>query len=197
MNEPGLNRIDAPPAAGPSIPGDVPPRIRRRYLGESGPGIVRFYSDATAQRPAFSDHGVRLTAERNDPHLVRDLVAIAQHRGWSAIVVRGQTDFRREVWLEATRSGLAVRGYAPRERDQGELARREARDTRPPVHQPEPSAAARETREIVEAVVRRRVAAPDVQERLLEAARSRIAAWLERGGFARPGPERSPPERRR
>ena len=111
--------------------GDVPDAIKRRYFSEEPQFSpeVRFYTDARNEQPAFRDAGGKLTARDHSPDVVRDLVAIAEHRGWTSIEVRGDDDFRRAVWLEAKVAGLEVRGYKPRERDLQELARhRDARD---------------------------------------------------------------------
>jgi hypothetical protein len=156
---------------------DVPEHIRRRYLTEprGGPGLG-FYTDARAETAAFRDHGARLSTSRNDPHVVRDLVGIAQHRGWNTISVRGHTEFRREVWLVARAAGLEVRGYRPTERDRQHADRR----SKPP--RPRSALDPRDRQRIVEAVVRNRVVEPAEQARILSAARSRLAHWLDRGG---------------
>jgi len=159
-----------------NAPGDVPDHVRRRYLTEArgGPGLG-FYGDARTQAAAFRDEGRRLTTDRNDPHVVRDLVAIAQHRGWNAIAVRGHSEFRREVWLRAQAAGLEVRGYRPSERDR-QAARPPSRDD-PGTSSPGAQARMR----IVEGVVRARVVEPAEQSRILASARARLASWLERG----------------
>ena len=129
---------DAPPAAG-----DVPERLRRRYFTDDkgGPGLG-FYVDATVPIAAFRDRGRQLIAPRADPNTIRDMVAIAQHRGWSIISVRGAQDFRRESWLAASALGLEVRGYTPTERDLQALTRKlEARARQRQRDQPDPSAA--------------------------------------------------------
>ena len=111
--------------------GDVPDAIKRRYFSEEPQFSpeVRFYTDARNDQPAFRDAGGKLTARDHSPDVVRDLVAIAEHRGWKSIEVRGDDDFRRAVWLEAKAAGLEVRGYKPTERDLQELARHlDARD---------------------------------------------------------------------
>jgi len=161
-----------------NTPGDVPEPLRRRYLTEarSGPGLG-FYSDVRAEAAAFRDQGRRLTTDRNDPHIVRDLVAIAQHRGWSTISVRGHSEFRREVWLQARAAGLEVRGYRPTERDRQQAERSRERL---PANTPTASDAQARLR-IVESVVRARVVEPSEQARILSAARSRLAQWLDRG----------------
>ncbi len=111
--------------------GDVPDAIKRRYYSEEPQfsAELRFFTDAKGDQPAFRDAGGKLTARDSNPDVVRDLVAIAEHRGWKAIEVRGEEDFRRAVWLEARTIGLEVRGYKPAERDLQELARhQDARD---------------------------------------------------------------------
>lgn len=182
-----LNIVDPSPAAASRRAGDVPEEVRRRYLTEEreGPG-VGFYRDARDPAAAFRDHGGRLATDRSDPHIVRDLVAIAQHRGWTTISVRGQTEFRREVYLLARAAGLEVRGYRPTERDRQQANRRREANA-PPL-----TASAAERLRVVETVVRNRVVEPAEQNRILTAARARLAQWLERGAsFVEPERRRS------
>jgi len=171
-----LNIVDPSPAAASRRAGDLPEAVRRRYLTEerNGPG-VGFYRDARDPAAAFRDHGGRLATDRSDPHVVRDLVAIAQHRGWTTISVRGQTEFRREVYLLARAAGLEVRGYRPTERDRQQAERPSA------ARAPSLTPSAADRLQVVEAVVRNRVVEPAEQNRILSAARSRLAHWLERG----------------
>lgn len=188
MADSPLNQIDATERVRSITPGDLPDRLRRRYLAErKGPSSFRYFVDATATAPAFKDEGRRLSAERNDPHVIRDLVAIARHRGWAAIEVRGQTDFRREAWLAARAAGLQVHGYRPTERDAQALERRTDRPreasgdpprTQGPLARGGPSPQAR--LRVVEAVVRHRIVEPAVQDRVLAAARTRLAQLLHR-----------------
>lgn len=178
-----LNILTPEGDRGRRAPGDVPEPIRRRYLTEArgGPGIG-FYADAVTQVAAFRDQGHRLTTDRNDPHVIRDLVAIAEYRGWRTLDVRGHSDFRREVWLRARAAGLEVRGYRPTERDR-QLADRQ----RGPSRSRGPLTAEAQARlRVVEGVVRARVVEPSEQARILAAARSRLASWLERGAKIAP-----------
>jgi hypothetical protein len=57
---------------------------------------------------------------------VRDLVAIAEHRAWTALKTSGSRPFRREVWLEASARGMIVRGYDPTDVDREALAKRQS-----------------------------------------------------------------------
>ncbi|THD57456.1 LPD7 domain-containing protein [Phenylobacterium sp.] len=178
--------------------GDVPDDLVRRYFvdGRGGPGLG-FYADATTPIAAFRDRGDRLVTARTDPHVIRHLTAIARHRGWTKVTVTGEPAFRREAWLVARVEGLEVRGYRATERDIQDLQRRidlqrrrdawdklgrelEARRAEPDPNRRRAKAAA--PLRAVEAVVASRVADPVVQSRLLDAARARVAGWLERGG---------------
>jgi hypothetical protein len=185
--------------------GDVPDALRQRFLTESGRlgGGLAYYPDATSLVPSFRDRGRELVATRSDPPTVRDLVMIAEHRGWSTIRVQGAQGFRRQAWLAGRSAGLDVEGYWPTERDEQELARRLAsrsrQGEREPIRPLAPAEARRSSREdltrpsqrlrIAEAIVRDRLSDPSAQARILAAARSRLAALLERGERPRP-PER-------
>jgi len=110
--------------------GDVPEVLKRRYFSEDGRFATAFFAGPGAKVAAFHDHGGKLTTHDVNPATIRDMVAIAAHRGWSTIQVRGDDDFRREVWMEARLAGLEVRGYRARERDQQELEARRDADAR-------------------------------------------------------------------
>lgn len=187
------NTIAVADEAGSNRKGDVPEALRRRYFVDErgGPGLG-FYVDARAETPAFRDQGRRLAASRPDPNAIRDMVAIAQHRGWKAVVVEGEADFRREAWLAAQTLGIEVKGYRPTERDRQDLERRLAASDRRAAREradlPDadraprgPSAAVNANLRIVESVVRSRVTEPAAQARVLATARERLARWLEQG----------------
>ena len=193
------NQIDSEGRGRSTSKGDVPDTLKRRYyLDERGGPGLGFYADARIQTAAFRDLGARLTSPRSDPNAIRDMAAVAQHRGWSVVVVHGEADFRREAWLTASALGMEVRGYQPTERDRQELERRQAAlarkaaltvDERPARGDREPrdsAAAGRNNMRIVEAVVRARVGDRPARDRILSAARERLASWLEQGARLRP-----------
>lgn len=187
--------------------GDVPERLRRRYYldGRGGAGLG-FYTDASVKAPAFRDQGRQLAAARSDPNAIRDMTMIAQHRGWTIVVVRGSSSFRREAWLAGRSLGIEVRGYRPTERDVQELDRRidrrQARDrgeqvrnhadeVRSPVEAADrerkrETHKGREQLRVVETVVRARVAEPAAQDRILARARERVEAMVRDGATFRP-----------
>lgn len=156
--------------------GDVPEEILARYVTDAARGrTVGFYTDARATRPAFRDRGDRLFADRNDPNAIRAMIVVAEHRGWSLLHVRGDESFRREVWVEAQRKGLDVRGYAPTTRDLQQEARRAPRRAEPHRGRKTRSLPPERRAQIVEAVLAARMLDPDRARRLLEAARARLA----------------------
>ncbi|XYD12002.1 LPD7 domain-containing protein (plasmid) [Methylobacterium sp. NMS12] len=107
-----------------------PDHIRRKYYVVENPGAeregiqARVYTDRQGEYLAFKVTGDRLSTRNREPRVVRDMVAVAEHRGWEAISVRGPVEFRREAWLEAGARGLAVRGYEPSEIDHETLRKR-------------------------------------------------------------------------
>lgn len=105
--------------------GDVPESVRKRYYADKAKwsGEPAFFTTAQAKNPAFRDQGRRLVTATESQEVVKDLVAIAQHRNWDRIHVTGSEEFRRSTWLEASQKGLEVRGYKPNDRDLQELDR--------------------------------------------------------------------------
>ena len=106
--------------------GDVPESLRKRYYSEAAVAAVVFYAEYNAPKPAFRDTGGRLSTSETNPNTIRDMIDVAEHRGWRAIQVRGTEDFKREIWLEAQSRGLEVRGFRPNQRDFQEFERRAA-----------------------------------------------------------------------
>lgn len=120
-----------PTGAAPSLAqGDVPEAVRQRYFTEGRGAQLAYYTDHTVKQPAFHDAGRRLMADRANPTVIKDMLAIAEHRGWSQVQVRGSAEFRREVWLQAQARGLEVNGYRPTGRDQQAVGRRVEAPTR-------------------------------------------------------------------
>ncbi|CAM3070108.1 MULTISPECIES: LPD7 domain-containing protein [Sphingomonadales] len=113
------------PTAPSVVAGDLPEAVRKRYYADKAKwsGDPAYFTSADAKDPAFRDQGRRLLTANESQEVVKDMVAIAQHRGWDRIHITGSETFRRAAWLEASRNGLEVRGYKPNERDLQELDR--------------------------------------------------------------------------
>lgn len=112
--------------------GDMPDVVRKRYYSDKAKwsGDAIFFTSPETKDPAFRDQGRRLVTATESQEVVKDLVAIAQHRGWEQIHVTGSEAFRRAAWLEASRQGIEVRGFKPNERDLQELDRARATASR-------------------------------------------------------------------
>jgi len=107
----------AAPAAKRSKPVPVPEEVRKRFVQIRN---AYFFNDGAR---AFTDRGSRLTTPSENTEVVKSLVAIAEARGWSEVVVRGTERFRREAWAAARTAGIEVRGYKPTEFEQSRLVR--------------------------------------------------------------------------
>ena len=140
-DKPGEHRAAnaTPPDKAPSATiGDdaFPERIRRKYyvvadeVGKDAIGQeARLYADERGEYLAFKVKEDRLVTRLEAAEVIRDMIAVAQHRHWQALHVRGSEDFRREAWLEANARGMEVQGYEPTELDgQALAARREVWD---------------------------------------------------------------------
>ncbi len=108
----------------------LPARVARKYyITPMGHGTDerRAYADERGEYLVFKDEGHRLSTRRHETAVVRDLVAIARHRDWTALHVTGSAAFRREIWFEAHGRDMDVTGYAPSPLDREVLARQDAR----------------------------------------------------------------------
>ena len=113
-------------------PYPIPAELERRFIRVEH----RFYFPDRSL--AFVDRGTRLSAETENIEVIRSLIEIAQTRGWEAIRVTGTDTFRRQVWHEAARRGMAVRGYVPSDVERAQLARERAeRSEAAPAPQPD------------------------------------------------------------
>jgi hypothetical protein len=115
---------------------DFPDRIRRKYYviserrqKQGAPLDARFYADERGEYLVFKVVEDRLVTRLAAAEVIRDMIAVAEHRNWQAIHIRGALEFRREAWREASSRGMEVKGYEPTEIDQQALAaRREAHE---------------------------------------------------------------------
>lgn len=70
---------------------------------------------------AFEDRNKSLNTSRNDEKTVKAMLDLAQNKGWSAINIKGEQEFKRKMWLEANLRGMETRGYTPTEQDKADL----------------------------------------------------------------------------
>ena len=101
----------------------LPDAVARKYLRD-GDKLFRSGLDEKPGLTLRKDTGIRI----NDDAAIRDAVAIARHNGWQTIRVNGSDDFKKAVYLEASRAGLEVTGYKPAPQLKLEGERMAARD---------------------------------------------------------------------
>ena len=95
----------------------TPMAIRKRFIEAEN----KFYFRDEENTLAFEDKGKRLTTEHNDPAIARAMVELAAAKNWNSIKVKGENEFKREVWLEASLRGLQVQGFKPTDVDLAKL----------------------------------------------------------------------------
>jgi hypothetical protein len=94
----------------------------KRGLLDKGSAEFTFRNGEEQGRVAFVDAGKALSTERDDKATIRAMVEVATAKNWKEITVSGTDNFRQNAWLEASLSGIKVRGYEPREADKQILA---------------------------------------------------------------------------
>ncbi|KAF0135962.1 MAG: hypothetical protein FD139_2539 [Methylocystaceae bacterium] len=102
----------------------LPPRLRRKYyVVEIDAAETRIYADRGGEYLVAKAGRDRLVTQVASVEIVRDLVAIAAHRGWERIELTGSLEFRREAWLAASVRGIEAKGYEPTQLDRAALAK--------------------------------------------------------------------------
>ena len=107
-------------------PANSPELVRKRYLAEAGQYFFRDRNNALA----FEDKGARIATQTEDPVVAASMVELAVAKGWKELKVTGSESFRRSVWLEAAKRGMAVRGYEPKPQDELQLQEMKTQSSR-------------------------------------------------------------------
>jgi hypothetical protein len=171
------------------VRGDLPEALKHRLHANVGHGPGLAYSaDAKATSPVFRDLGRELVTPWSDPDTVRDMVAVAQHRGWTSVMALGLDPFRREAFLTGMASGLTVFGYRATAQDMREIDERRDGPTRRKLgldvvemgvfYRAAVRAGGADTwLKTAEAMVKTRLTDPEDRARVLAGVERRIAFW--------------------
>jgi len=128
-------RVDAARAARIA---EIEASLHERYLirrapiriGDVAIGQTEYRHRGDLSRIAFTESTFRLSTDTNSPSVARSMVDVAEARGWQALRVTGNEDFRRMVWLEASLRDVRTIGYEAVPADRELLDReRQARQT--------------------------------------------------------------------
>jgi hypothetical protein len=115
---------------------DIEAALHERYLIRRAPirigdvfiGQTEYRHRGDPSRIAFTESAFRLSTDNNSPSVARSMVDVAEARGWQALRVSGNDDFKRMVWLEASLRDVRTIGYEAVPGDRELLAKeREAR----------------------------------------------------------------------
>ena len=118
------DRRAAPGSSGAAEFDSLPAHLRRKYYVVGvGAAEARIYADRGGEYLVAKASRDRLVTLVASIEIVRDLVAIAAHRGWERIELTGSAEFRREAWLAASVRGIEAKGYEPTELDRAALAK--------------------------------------------------------------------------
>ena len=152
-------------------PANSPELVRKRYLAEAGQYFFRDRNNALA----FEDKGPRIATRTEDPVVAESMVELAVAKGWKELKVTGSESFRRAVWLEAAKRGMAIRGYEPKPQDELLLQEMKAQSPRTvSVHQLGPDRARTFTEQTQDEALR---IYPELQKAY--AGRASIYQWID------------------
>ncbi|AVL70634.1 hypothetical protein CEQ07_03835 [Oligella urethralis] len=88
---------------------DVPQHLKNKYE-RSATGI---YVDIYQQKEAFRDKGKTLKTPKTDLSTIRDMLDVAETKGWTELALKGNKEFKRLTFLEAESRGFRTTGYKP------------------------------------------------------------------------------------
>jgi hypothetical protein len=74
-------------------------------------GQTEYRHRGDPSRVAFTESASRISTDTNSPSVARAMVDVAESRGWQALRISGNEDFRRMVWLEASIRNVKTIGY--------------------------------------------------------------------------------------
>lgn len=97
----------------------VPEDVERDFPSQQAGKARTHYYAKDVDKVAFVDKGDKMQTPRDfDQHGVRAMVNVAKARGWDDVKVKGSESFRRQVYLEAAKQGMEVKGYKPTDAEQ-------------------------------------------------------------------------------
>ena len=91
---------------------------RNRFLKDAK---VNFYDKTDPKTVAFEDRTTTLNTSKSDEKTIKAMVDLAQSKNWKAISIKGDPEFKKQMWLEAEVRGIETKGYKPTEADRAEL----------------------------------------------------------------------------
>lgn len=91
---------------------------KNRFLKEAK---IHFYDKTDPKTVAFEDRTTALATSKNDEKTVKAMLDLAQSKNWKAIQIKGDPEFKKQMWVEASIRGIETKGFKPTEADRAEL----------------------------------------------------------------------------
>lgn len=99
---------------GPSFDRVVPGTdIQNRYIMTAERTKNSYADRRKPDVKLVEDRGSDLKAKEVTPESIELVVKLAKEKDWSKISVSGTKDFKRQMWMEASKEGIEVKGYTP------------------------------------------------------------------------------------
>ncbi len=103
-----------------------PEAIGKAYYVENRGSERRYFDDYQRKALAIRADDTTINSKREDLTTIRNMLTIAEARGWSEVKVSGSAEFKRETWIEASARGITAQGYKANDLDRQEADRRRA-----------------------------------------------------------------------
>ncbi|WP_051940839.1 LPD7 domain-containing protein [Stenoxybacter acetivorans] len=94
---------------------DPPEHLKQRYLIANGhfQDNRLYYDSQNAATVLFEDQGKKLRTAKTDAQTVKDMLAVAQAKGWDSIKLSGSKEFKSLMYAMAASQGIQTTGYTP------------------------------------------------------------------------------------
>lgn len=100
-----------------------------------------YFADYQQKQEVMRADPKRITTNQSDRQTVSAMLDLAESRGWQTVRLRGNSDFKREAWVQAQVRGIETEGHKATDTDRQEAARRKAALAPAPVEAARPTVA--------------------------------------------------------
>lgn len=90
--------------------------LDKKFLIEEK-GNHKIYKWRDSGQEVVRESNKKISTKSDSKMVAETMVKMAENKGWENIKAKGTENFRREIWMQASLSGMAVEGYKPTEQD--------------------------------------------------------------------------------
>lgn len=91
--------------------------LSNQFLIAGNSEKAKYYYKNKPDIKAFEDNGKKMVTESSSKQVAASMVELANIKNWETLKVKGNEQFKSEVWLQASLKGIAVKGYKPNDKD--------------------------------------------------------------------------------